>query len=52
MIRFYCYGKKDFCDKSERCNSEKNPGHKCEYLNGAGGEYRTVPDEAEEDSDE
>jgi hypothetical protein len=50
--RFYCYGKKDFCDKNERCNSEKNPDSKCEFLNGAGGVYKVIDEKTEDGSDE
>lgn len=35
MIKFFCYGKNDFCKVNEHCGS-----FKCEYFNGKGGEFR------------
>lgn len=50
--RFYCYGKKDFCDKNERCNSDDIPEHMCEFWNGAGGVYKVIDEKTEDCSDE
>lgn len=37
MKKFYCNGKKDFCEDHDRCS--KN----CRYFDCSGGEYREVP---------
>lgn len=37
MKKFFCYGKKDFCDKDGHCNV-------CDFVDNSGGEYREVPE--------
>ena len=36
MKKFFCYGKKDFCENTELCIE-------CPHFVGAGGEYREAP---------
>ena len=36
MKKFYCNGKKDFCEDHDRCSEN------CRYLDFSGGEYREV----------
>ena len=37
MKKFYCKGKKDFCEDYDRCLTN------CRYFDGSGGGYRKVP---------
>ena len=37
MKKFYCKGKKDFCEDYDRCSTN------CRYFDGSGGGYRKVP---------
>ena len=37
MKKFYCNGKKDFCEDHDRCSTN------CRYFDCSGGEYREVP---------
>lgn len=37
MEKYFCYGKKDFCESSKQCSSE------CPHYDGSGGYYREAP---------
>ena len=37
MKKFFCYGKKDFCENTDLCVAN------CQYCDGSGGEYREKP---------
>ena len=37
MKKFYCNGKKDFCEDLDKCSTN------CRYFDGSGGKYRKVP---------
>jgi hypothetical protein len=39
MKKFYCNGKKDFCDRNLNCNANETT-QECESYNGEGGEWR------------
>ena len=37
MKKFFCYGKKDFCENTDLCVAN------CQYCDGSGGEYLEEP---------